>query len=250
MKIVISEKYKSQEAFLLDIVNTFPTKGNVLVIGKRNIIKIFNVGNVSVTVKSFKIPNLFNKIAYRFFRKSKAQRSFENASYLIKHNLGTPVPIAYIEMNDSFLFGRSFYVSKHIDFDLMYRDLVEDTTIANHEEILRAFTRFTHQLHEHHILFKDHSPGNTLIKKEGAIYNFYLVDLNRMEFKSLSFKMRIENFCRLTPKKEMVAIMSDEYSKITGEPYDKVFSSMWKYTATFQEKFYRKKRWKQLFSFK
>lgn len=222
----------------------------MLVPGKRNTIKVFDLEGVCVTVKSFKIPNFFNKIAYRFFRKSKAQRSFENATYLKERNLGTPAPIAYIESKDRIIFGHSFYISEHIDYDIMYRDLVAHPETEHHEEILRAFTRFTHQLHENKILFKDHSPGNTLIKKENNEYAFYLVDLNRMVFKDLSFNERIENFCRLTPKKEMVKIMSDEYAKITGNEFQKVYEKMWGNTQQFQEKFYRKKRWKKRFSLK
>lgn len=67
-----------------------------------------------------------------------------------------------------------------------------------------------------------------------------------MEFHdSMSFEMRMKNLCRLTPVKEMVAVMSNEYSKLYSESEEKTFETLWKYTTDFQEKFYRKKRLKK-----
>jgi len=89
-------------------------------------------------------------------------------------------------------------------------------------------------------LFKDHSPGNTLIKINDDGYDFYLVDLNRMEFKTLNFETRIKNFSRLTPKKEMVAVMANEYAKLIGVDEATVFDKMWGETEAFQKKYHDK----------
>jgi hypothetical protein len=142
-------------------------------------------------------------------------------------------------------------VSEHLNADLTYRELVEIPDYPDHENILRQFTRFSFNLHEKGIEFIDHSPGNTLIKKnkEGN-YEFFLVDLNRMSFHDLmTFEMRMKNLCRLTPVKEMVAVMSNEYSKLYSESEEKTFETLWKYTTDFQEKFYRKKRLKKKLKF-
>ena len=109
--------------------------------------------------------------------------------------------------------------------------------------------KFTHNLHEKGILFLDHSPGNTLIKKNGKDYNFYLVDLNRMNFGDLDFETRIKNFSRLTIHKSMIEVMSDEYAKCTKGDYNTIFNLMWTETEAFQEKFHRKKRLKKKFLF-
>jgi hypothetical protein len=104
-------------------------------------------------------------------------------------------------------------------------------------------------LHNKGVLFLDHSPGNTLIKKVDDVYNFFLVDLNRMRFKSLGFDERIKNFSRLTPHQYIVEIMSDEYAKCLNVDYDTVFNLMWTYTQDFQSKHLRKKRLKQKLKF-
>ena len=66
-------------------------------VGDRNTIKIINIEGINVNFKAFKIPNIFNQIAYRFFRKSKAQRSFEYAKKLIELGIGSPKPLAFFE---------------------------------------------------------------------------------------------------------------------------------------------------------
>ena len=218
-------------------------------VGDRNTIKIINIEGVNVNIKAFKIPNIFNQIAYRFFRKSKAQRSFEYAKKLIELGIGTPKPLAFFEFNTLLLFKKSFYLSEQVDCDLTYRELITDLNYPNYETILRAFTRFTYLLHERGIQFLDHSPGNTLIKKNGNHYDFYLVDLNRMNFGELDFETRIKNFSRLTMYKSMVEIMSDEYAKCSGEDYELIFNLMWDTTLRFQEKYHNRMKLKKTIKF-
>ncbi|WP_159800256.1 lipopolysaccharide kinase InaA family protein [Flavobacterium sp. MK4S-17] len=229
-----------------EAIADFTHTGEVLVKGKRNVIKLFTINGQVINVKSFRMPNLINKIVYRFFRKSKARRSFEFAKRLLENNIGTPKPIAYFENYDAVGLTDSYYVCEHLYPDLTYRELVADPDYPEHEIILRQFTQFSFRLHEKGIEFKDHSPGNTLIVKRGeGIYDFYLVDLNRMEFHAaMSFDQRMENLKRLTPKKEMVAVMSNEYAKLYGRAEAEVFEKLWQKTTAFQEKFRRKKRLK------
>jgi hypothetical protein len=245
----IHGNFESNHVFFDDIINNFDTKGEDFGNQDRNSLKLFQLDNKTINVKSFKAPNMVNQIAYRFFRKSKAQRSFEYAKKLKDLNVGTPQPIAYYEYKTPLLFNKSYYISEQINCDFTYRELTTDFNIPNYDTILRAFTRFTFDLHEKGIHFLDHSPGNTLIKKTNIGYNFYLVDLNRMEFKALDFETRIKNFSKLTIHKQMVEVMSDEYAKCSGENYDTIFNLMWKFTQEFQNKFHRKRRLKKKFKF-
>ena len=249
MKVVFQESYKTHRLEVENFVKKFKTEGVQFGNAKRNSIKLFKLDGKTINIKSFKVPNLINKVAYKFFRKSKAQRSFEYANKLIDLSIGSPKPIAYFENSSVLFFGQSYYVSEHLDCDLTFRELSHNPDIPNHEEILRAFTRFTFKLHEKGINFLDHSPGNTLIKKVGEAYQFYLVDLNRMEFKTMDFEDRMKNFSRLTPHKSIVEVMSDEYARCTGIEFDKIFNRMWYLTAKFQEKFHNKRRLKKKLKF-
>jgi hypothetical protein len=234
---------------LNDIITNFDSKGEDFGNQDRNSLKLFKHEDKTLNVKSFRIPNVINQVAYRFFRKSKAERSFTYAKKLQNLGVGTPQPVAYYEYKTPFLFKKSFYISEQIDCDLTYRELTTDLSYPNHEAILRAFTRFTFRLHEKQIKFLDHSPGNTLIKNVGNTYEFYLVDLNRMEFKSMGIEERIKNFAKLTTHKSMIEVMSDEYAKCCEKPYEEVFNLMWAFTQDFQKRFWRRRRLKNKLKF-
>lgn len=248
-KQVIHKDFNTIQEFLNDSIINFDVKGKPFGHQDRNSLKIFQFKDMTVNVKSFKVPNIINQIAYRFFRKSKAQRSFEYANKLVEFHIGTPQPMAYYEFTTPFLFKKSYYISEHLGYDLTYRELTTDLNYPNHENILRAFTRFTYGLHEHGVHFLDHSPGNTLIRLNHGDYKFYLVDLNRMNFGKLDFETRIKNFAKLTIHKSMIEVMSDEYAKCAGYDFKRVFNLMWEETQAFQERFYRKKRLKKNLKF-
>jgi tRNA A-37 threonylcarbamoyl transferase component Bud32 len=240
----INTLYRAYEVDIDMIISNFNTSGVVFGKQARNTLKLFDLGSETLNVKSFRIPNLINKIVYRFLRKSKAQRSFEYAEKLLELGISTPKPIAYYEFSSPIFFNKSFYISEHLECDFTFRALTKDFNIKNHEFILRAFTRFTYQLHEKGVHFLDHSPGNTLIKETNNGYDFYLVDLNRMEFGALDLETRLKNFAKLTIHKSIIQIISNEYAKCTGLEEEKVFNSIWQYTRDFQDTFYKKRRLK------
>ena len=246
---IFNKTFYSKQNLIDGLIKNFSTSGEELGNQDRNTIKVFPLNDNFINIKSFKVPNLINQIAYKFFRKSKAQRSFEYANILMEKGIGTPEPIAFYEFTTPFSFKNSFYISEQLECELTYRELCLDLNYPDHEAILRGFTRFTFDLHEKEINFLDHSPGNTLIKKAGADYQYYLVDLNRMEFGPLDFETRMKNFGRLTIHKSMVKVMSDEYAKCIGESPEIVFTAMWGYTEAFQEKFQRKQRLKKKLKF-
>ena len=233
-------------------INNFNSKGILFGDGKRNKIKLFELEGKTINIKSFKVPNLINKIAYKYFRKSKAMRSFEYATTLLEKGIGTPQPIAYFENYDVVGLKDSYFVSDHLDYDLTFRELVEIPDYPDHENILRQFTQFSFGMHEKGVDFLDHSPGNTLIiNKNNGLYDFYLVDLNRMNFhETMNFESRMKNLSHLTPKKEMIVIMSNEYSKFyTAQTEETICNKMWFYTSNFQERFARKRLVKKKLKF-
>lgn len=249
MKVFFSKEYQDKKEGILAIINNFDREGELFGSGARNKIKTFPVDGKVINIKSFKVPNAINKVAYRFLRKSKAERSFTYAHRLLSKEIGTPKPVAYAEESSKLTFKKSFYISEHFKSDLTFRELVQDPHFPQWEAILRAFTRFTFLLHEKEVEFLDHSPGNTLIRLNEGAYEFFLVDLNRMNFKKMDFESRMKNFSRLTPKKEMVEIMANEYAIHYQRAEKEVYEKMWFYTRDFQERFHRKKALKKKLKF-
>lgn len=252
MKFTINPFLEIADKEIISIANNFNSEGILFGDGKRNKIKIFEIEGKNINIKSFKIPHLINKIAYRYFRKSKARRSYEYATVLLEKGIGTPKPIAYFENYNSIGLKDSYYVSEHLQCDLTFRELVDIPDLHDHENILRQFVRFSFDLHEKGIEFLDHSPGNTLIKKNAKEnYDFFLVDLNRMNFHdNMYFNLRMRNLSHLTSDKQMIAIMSNEYAKhYTVQTEELIFEKICFYTNDFQNRLRRKRLLKKKLKF-
>ena len=243
--IHIHPKYQHLEEQLLNCIKHFDSKGEYVTKGERNVIKSFIVAYETINVKSFKTPKSFNSFVYKYIRKSKARRSFEYAEKLIASDILTPFPIAYIENTSALGLKESYYISTHVDYDFDFRELIHNPLFENRDEILRQFAHFTYKIHESKINFLDHSPGNTLIVKEGDDYDFYLIDLNRMRFEAMDLPMRMDNLKRLWLSKKMIRIIAEEYAKISGEPFEKIYTLLSQSSRSFKLKINRKKRLKR-----
>ncbi|MCF1192155.1 lipopolysaccharide kinase InaA family protein [Mangrovimonas sp. AS39] len=240
--VVVHPDYKEFESEILDCIESFKKEGDLVLDGGRNIIKSFSLGSEIINIKSFKKPQFFQAFVYKYLRESKAKRSFEYARKLINLGISTPFPIAYVEDFSSIGLDSSFYVSKHIDYDFDFRDLIHQPRFPDRQNILEQFTEFTFQLHENGINFLDHSPGNTLILNQGqGTYQFFLIDLNRMVFEPMGFEKRMHNFRRLWLSKTMVDIMSKKYAKLCNRPESEVYDAMFKHSRAFQKKINSKK---------
>jgi hypothetical protein len=237
-----SEKFAKDDIFSL-IKNFDNGDGKLIGDGNRNQVKYFRLNGAMINIKSFKIPATINRTIYQYFRKSKARRSFEHAQVLLKKGIRTPAPIAFYEEYSGSGLTRSFYITEHLENAPTFYDLITLSDSPD-ENILRQFTHFSYQLHEKGIDFLDHSRGNTLIKRTSdGKYNFYLVDLNRMRFRSsLNLDRRMKNLQRLTIDKEIIKIMSNEYAKWYNKPEEMIFDLLYHKCTTFEKSYTRRKK--------
>ncbi len=246
MVMYFNKQYNSFKKDILKSISNFDSYDNSFDTGKRNSIKKITVNEKTFVIKSFKKPLFINQIVYKYFRKSKAKRSFEYANILLAKNINTPPPVAYIENHNFIGLQTSFYISEYVDYDLTFRTLIDEPQYPDHEKIIEGFTNFTYNLHEKEVEFLDHSPGNTLIVKKQENYYYYLVDLNRMKFGPLNYEQRLKNFARLTRKKELIETVSKYYAKLIDKEPAAVFESMWSYNQQFHKKFDSEKRLKEI----
>ena len=188
------------------------SSSNVSIHKARNELKIIDIEDVSCVVKSFKVPNVVNQIAYSFFRDSKAKRSYE---YSLKIKEFTPTPIAYIEFYSFGLLKESYFISERFNYDFTIREPLDDKHFSDRDKIFKAFAQFTLSLHDKNIQHNDYSPGNILVKKAAnGEYIFKIVDINRMRFQSLSLDERAQNFAKLSASEEDLQIIAAEYTKL------------------------------------
>ena len=199
--------------FVQEIKLYFNQEQNRTLYDKRNVIKVVPFEGKLYVVKSFRIPHLFNQIVYRFFRPSKARRSFENSIRLCQLQLHTPEPIGYIEFFSPWRFQESFYISAFFDYDFEIRAVFKDKMFPEREAILEAFIAYTYRLHEKGVYHIDYSPGNILVKKEGSRYIFSIIDVNRMKFLPLDMALRMQSLAKLTNDAEDNALMVRYYAK-------------------------------------
>lgn len=181
----------------------------------RNELREMDWYGTKVVIKSFRVPNLINRIAYGVFRSSKAQRSFEYAEMLRREGIGSPTPVAYYTERNGLLFTRSYYVSLKSECPYSYVNLMRGD-FPGQEEILRAIARTTAALHEKGYLHKDYSRGNILFRHTDKGVEVEIIDLNRIRFRTVDMEEGCRNFERLPGTPEMFAILADEYAKARG----------------------------------
>ncbi|HEY4154356.1 MAG TPA: lipopolysaccharide kinase InaA family protein, partial [Puia sp.] len=235
----INLEYADQEAALRNLITNFPTSGEDFFKGDRNVLKTFRLDNGKVVnVKSFRRPNIVNRIVYKYFRQPKASRSFHHSRKLLERGILVPKPVAFFENFDSYSIADSYFISEQIYPDVHFRKLLLNPEDPRYEEVVRHFAGLAHYMHENGIEFKDFSPGNVLIMERGGRYDFYLVDLNRMDFhEKMSLEKRLKNFERLPPDERLMRIISDEYARIAGKPFELIYKGIAGFVRSFRKKF-------------
>ncbi len=209
----LNSDYKNIKEFLLNIKKFFIENSNTIH-KARNELKVIEYKSIKTVVKAFKIPNFVNQLVYAYFRDSKAKKSYDNAVKLIKLEINTPKPIGYIEFYKNFLFKESFFISEKLDYSFTIREPLRDLNFKDREIIIKKFVQFTYNLHKNNVYHKDYSAGNILVVKKENTYSFYIVDINRMEFKTISSKIGIENFAKLWLDEDSLNIIAKEYASL------------------------------------
>lgn len=246
MKVVAANS--RVEPLIREVEEYFSRKENPTIDDKRNIIRIVEYAGERYVVKSFKVPHLINRIVYRYFRDSKAKRSYENSLRLKALGVDTPDPAGYAEERSVRGLGRSYFVSAYLPFDFEIRALFADPRFPRRDEILEAFVKFAWELHEKGVYHVDFSPGNILVKEEGKGYRFYLVDVNRMRFGPLGAQERMQSLSKLTSSEEDNRTMVALYAGYSGWDEEELLRYHRKALRRQREYLERKRRLKSLFN--
>lgn len=211
-----AKNYQHLEYFVKSLPRQFQyQKGEVIYQG-RNELRRFDIAGKSYVVKSFQKPNIVNRIAYGFLRKSKAERSYDYAEKLLSLGIATPQPVAYYQERCGLLFSKSYYVCLASEKTIHFKDIDS----LNDEErtcFLQAVGKLTARLHEAGIYHKDYSGGNILLsftQKAGKLQaELELLDLNRMRFGQVSLEKGCANFDRFHVDEDSIACMARAYAR-------------------------------------
>jgi len=210
MKTIINPTYNALSSFINRIPDIFDQEGE-LVFTARNQLKSYTVEGVDLIVKRYKKPHLINRIAYTFFRPSKAKRAYDYALRLLELNINTPMPIAYIEQKSFGLLDHGFFISV---YEKEYSDIREFMIGTQTDDtLLQHLAKYIAHFHSKGVLHFDMSPGNVLYKKVKDNYLFTLIDINRMHFShSISKTDRYKSFKRLSENKSVLTRIATLYA--------------------------------------
>lgn len=251
-KTVVNPESPEAEALVRNVTaNGVPPESTPIYTGKRNtLVKLNCIDGTTdnrpgreINIKAFRIPPFPNDFIYRFFRSGKAQRSYENALKLIELGFKTPYPIGYGECRQGVrLKGnhglwvrltRSYYLCEQLPLKNMhYWEWREDI-----DSFLPAFAAEIARLHKARVWFKDFSPGNILVDRtEGGEYEFYYVDLNRMEFNVRDEKKLMQMFKSITWCDEWVEKLARPYAAAAGKDVTQTVRKAIEAATRFREK--------------
>lgn len=222
--IRIAPEYQTNKEiseFVGKIPLTFDDEGSLLY-DKRNTIKSFKVTNQDIpcqllVVKRFKTPNIIQRIAYSFFRSSKAVRAFDNAAELRRRGINTPHEVACIEEKHGCLL-RAAYVITHFTGGQPIGELLLTPEGVN-PAAAKNFVHFVIELHSKGILHHDLNSTNVLYHKTEEGGYFSVIDINRMKFKSpgeLTPAECFENLTRFTGQMDLFDFVLKYYIKERG----------------------------------
>lgn len=236
MRFVINPQFQSLEKQIVDCVYQFDSTGKVLFDG-RNQLRKFSIDRYEIVIKSYKKPILINQFIYNWLREPKAERAYNFSLELIKLGISTPQPLSYAIEIISGRLQKSYYACEFIN-GFEFRDVILQENHIDRELLIRQFTRFTFDLQQKKVFFKDHSPGNTLIRKaDDGNYHFYLIDVNRMKFDvEFDLDKRLKNFENLSAPDDVIQIMSDEYAKLIGMNKEVIYQKMSFYAQDARQK--------------
>lgn len=211
MRIEINPTYRHLEPFIQQIPELFDSSGEILYEG-RNTLRMYNINGLQIVIKRFKQPHLINRFVYGTIRESKAERSYMHAFELIKHNINTPGPIAFIE-HYNFGLRDSYYVSLCSTMQHELREFCNDAPVNGSALLFEELGFFSARLHNLGILHRDFSPGNILFDIIHGKPVFSLVDINRISFKQISEEAGYQAMKRLWLSDEAYQLVARAYAK-------------------------------------
>lgn len=241
-KIVISPDDTALQNFIMELPKTFSVMGTTLYKG-RNTVKAFSINGRTLVVKRYKRPNLVQRVAYSFFKRSKAERAYLYAQIMREKGINTPREIAYIELCEGMLLSDSFFVSEPCMLPSLSKIL------GNGRFNRDAADALAHQLvvmHEKGVMHGDLNLTNILYKRnENNSFTFWFIDTNRSSFIQPDKNDCLDNLKRLTHDRELMRYIVSRYAEIRGWDVDETVASVMEKLKCFEHRCSVRKQFKR-----
>ncbi len=164
----------------------------------RNVIFHETVGHTEVAAKRFPVASVGKRLVYRL-RSTKAVRAFDHAARLLALGIGTPRPLAAIEVHRGGWPVASHFCSAFVPAFREARTL-RPRGAPERPRLLALLGEFVGLLHERGVVHRDLTSGNILLVPDRARpggVEFQLIDINRMRFGRVGVRAGIANLVQL-----------------------------------------------------
>ena len=146
----------------------------------RNYVAIGDWLGRKVVVKQFRKATWANHLIYSFFRKTKAERSYENARLLLSNGFDTPEPLAWSVRKSCGFYLDSVYVCSFISGDTL-KEAMEKADAKRRAELIALYGKAMADMAQRGILLRDSNLGNFILQSdENGNERLALVDINRL----------------------------------------------------------------------
>lgn len=192
-----------------------PQEAELIYSGRNRLYTVPLKCGITANVKVFKRPGALRGIIYGVFARPKSLKSFVNARRLLSLGISTPEPLAHLEERiwGGLRLARSCYVCVHIKEAEEIRCWERR---ADRDELVEALGREMARLTTAGVLFRDFSPGNVLLRRDGS-GTFTFVDVNRTDFNVRSRLRMMTMFRRINIVPEETARLARAYARALGE---------------------------------
>ena len=223
----IGDEFSELKEFILNLPDTFDNMGSVIV-NNRNIVKKIDTERGTIIIKSFKGMYFFNRLAYSFLRKSKAERSYINSAILNDKGILTPPNVGWLDCYHGRLLGDSYYISAYSPYQTL-RDILKenDHDIQFKTSLYHHLLLFIAKMHRLDVLHNDLSLSNILVIPNSDGYEFSIVDLNRVRFQKVSFREGLKNFHKLEIPEDELNNLIRAYAVQAGESPQAAVDLFW-----------------------
>lgn len=215
MKTIVKAAPDIKEKDLITLIHRSAEGGEVIYAGRNRLVATDFCGS-RVVVKQF-ASGTKKRLVYAVF-KSKAHKSFCNATELLVRGIDTPQPVGYVEIRGtSNTLVDSYYICKYDD-----KMSLIDALQEYGRPCLSAFAAFVALLHEKGVVHKDLNNTNVRVAYGEGNFSFSLIDLNRMTIspkgKSVSPGVRFKNLCRFSSYDDDFVFFLREYLRYANLP--------------------------------
>ncbi|MFI3278831.1 MAG: lipopolysaccharide kinase InaA family protein [Rikenellaceae bacterium] len=226
-KVVVAPEYEFLSEFINSIPDNFPHIGTTIR-DVRNCVKYVDIDDsLCINIKRYCIPKLMhNRLVYRRFRKTKAQRAYEYAEEFLHLGINTPTPIGYIVEEGTFFISYCYLITVQASYTRDMAELREAEVTPLTKKIAAGFGRYTAKMHENGYYHNDYGANNILLDVVDEEPEYCVIDINRMYIGEVSQQKGCRNFDKLGWSPKILKIAAEAYALARGFDKEQIVNSV------------------------